>query len=106
MVESPAQSGRMRTLIHPGPISGVHVKPNRPYLSLMRAEPHTAFSSDEVAIAPAPGTLLLWPSHLLHGHSGNALDGRLSLSFNLLPTRLLGSSYCLALAPLANNPST
>ena len=25
MVESPAQSGRMRTLIHPGPISGVHV---------------------------------------------------------------------------------
>ncbi|MFO7627907.1 MAG: AbrB-like transcriptional regulator [Prochlorococcaceae cyanobacterium] len=25
MVESPAQSGRLRTLIHPGPISGVHV---------------------------------------------------------------------------------
>jgi len=25
MVESPAQSGRMRTLIHPGPTSGVHV---------------------------------------------------------------------------------
>jgi hypothetical protein len=25
MVESPAQSGRMRTLIHPGPIAGVHV---------------------------------------------------------------------------------
>ncbi len=25
MVESPAQSGRMRTLIHPGPVSGVHV---------------------------------------------------------------------------------
>jgi hypothetical protein len=26
MVESPAKSGRLRTLIHPGPISGVHVK--------------------------------------------------------------------------------
>jgi hypothetical protein len=25
MVESPALSGRMRTLIHPGPIAGVHV---------------------------------------------------------------------------------
>lgn len=85
---------------------GAQSQPNRPYLSLMRAEQHTAFSSDEVAIAPAPGTLLLWPSHLLHGHSGNALDGRLSLSFNLLPTRLIGSSYCLALAPLANIPST
>jgi hypothetical protein len=25
MVESPAQFGRLRTLIHPGPLSGVHV---------------------------------------------------------------------------------
>ncbi|MCP9943474.1 hypothetical protein KBY70_13880, partial [Cyanobium sp. ATX 6E8] len=25
MVKSPAQSGRLRTLIHPGPIAGVHV---------------------------------------------------------------------------------
>jgi len=25
MVESPAQSGRLKTLIHPGPVSGVHV---------------------------------------------------------------------------------
>ena len=25
MVKSPAQSGRLRTLIHPGPLSGVHV---------------------------------------------------------------------------------
>ncbi len=25
MVESPAQSGRLRTLIHPGPVAGVHV---------------------------------------------------------------------------------
>jgi uncharacterized protein (TIGR02466 family) len=84
---------------------GAQTQPNRPYLSLMRAEKHSVFSSDEVAIAPAAGTLLLWPSQLLHGYSGNALDGRLSLSFNLLPTRLLGASYGLALAPLANNSS-
>ncbi|WP_216915691.1 MULTISPECIES: hypothetical protein, partial [unclassified Synechococcus] len=25
MVESPAQSGRLKTLIHPGPVFGVHV---------------------------------------------------------------------------------
>jgi hypothetical protein len=25
MVESPAQSGRLKTLIHPGPVAGVHV---------------------------------------------------------------------------------
>jgi hypothetical protein len=26
MVESPAQSGRLKTLIHPGPVAGVHVR--------------------------------------------------------------------------------
>jgi uncharacterized protein (TIGR02466 family) len=77
---------------------GAQSQPNRPYLSLMRGAQHTPFSSDEVAIAPASGTLLLWPSHLLHGHSGNARDGRLSLSFNLLPARMLGSSYGLELS--------
>jgi hypothetical protein len=25
MVESPAQSGRLKTLIHPGPVAGLHV---------------------------------------------------------------------------------
>ena len=79
---------------------GSQGQPNRPYLSLMRTDQSTVFSSDEVAIAPASGTLLLWPSHLLHGHSGNALGGRLSLSFNLMPTQLLGSSYGLSLSPL------
>jgi uncharacterized protein (TIGR02466 family) len=84
---------------------GSQSQPNRPYLSLMRTEHHTAFSSDEVAISPSAGTLLLWPSQLLHGHSGNALDGRLSLSLNMLPTRLFGSSYGLALAPFVSKPS-
>jgi uncharacterized protein (TIGR02466 family) len=84
---------------------GAQSQPNRPYLSLMRAEQHTPFSSDEVAIAPEAGTLLLWPSQLLHGYNGNALDGRLSLSFNLLPKRLLGTSYGLTLAPLDNRPT-
>ena len=49
---------------------------------------------------PMPGTLLLWPSHLLHGHSGNARNGRISLSMNLLPKRLIGSSYSLEVSPL------
>jgi endoglucanase len=42
MVESPAQSGRLRTLIHPGPVSGVHVtspslRSLEPYLKLREA---------------------------------------------------------------------
>ena len=73
---------------------------NRPYFSLDKTGQSTVFSSDEIAIAPAPGTLLLWPSHLLHGHSGNSLDGRLSLSFNLMPLQLRGSSYSFSLSPI------
>jgi hypothetical protein len=30
MVKSPAQSGRLRTLIHPGPVSQIQVNPTRP----------------------------------------------------------------------------
>jgi len=32
------------------------------------------------------GTCLLWPSHLRHGYDENRTPGRLSLSFNLLPS--------------------
>lgn len=82
---------------------GALCQPNRPYFSLAARDERTSFSADEIQIAPAPGTLLLWPSHLLHGHSGNARDRRLTLSMNLLPQRLIGSSYSLALSPLERN---
>tara|TARA_Y100000589_G_scaffold237160_1_gene224587 strand:- start:2 stop:676 length:675 start_codon:yes stop_codon:yes gene_type:complete len=82
---------------------GALAQPNRPYFSMAARDQLTSFSADEIQIAPAPGTLLLWPSHLLHGHSGNARNGRLSLSMNLLPQRLIGSSYSLDLSPLASN---
>jgi len=32
------------------------------------------------------GSCLFWPSHLMHGYSENDTPGRLSLSFNLLPS--------------------
>ena len=79
---------------------GVLGQPNRPYFSMAQGEKSTVFSADEIQIAPAPGTLLLWPSHLLHGHSGNAREGRVSLSMNLLPLRLFGTSYSLGLSAL------
>ena len=70
---------------------------NVPYLSLASdpAQPQNAFTTPQIQIAPSAGSLLLWPSHLLHGHSGNATPDRLTLSFNLLPRRLVGSSYSL-----------
>lgn len=70
---------------------------NVPYLSLASdpSRPQNTFTSPQIQIAPESGALLLWPSHLLHGHSGNATPDRLTLSFNLLPRRLIGSSYSL-----------
>ncbi len=78
---------------------GAQSQPNRPYLSLMKAENSTIYTAEEVLISPSEGTLLLWPSQLLHGYSGNARKGRLSLSFNILPKLLLGGSYSLAISP-------
>ena len=75
-----------------------HETPNRPYISLLKSETKTIFSADEVKISPGQGNLLLWPSHLLHGHRGNARDGRFSLSLNLMPTKLIGRSYSLSIA--------
>ena len=82
---------------------GALAQPNRPYLSMAAQGQRTTFSADEIVIRPSTGTLLLWPSHLLHGHSDNARDGRLSLSMNLLPQRLIGSSYSLEVSPLKSN---
>ena len=54
MVRTPDQSGRMRTLIHPGPISGVHVR--RPYPAAMRLMglPHRQAIAVELLPAGAP----------------------------------------------------
>ena len=79
---------------------GVMVQPNRPYLSMALQSERTIFSTDDIQIYPASGTLLLWPSHLLHGHSGNTRDGRLSLSMNFMPQQLIGGSYGLSVSPL------
>ena len=82
---------------------GAQSQPNRPYLSLMQADHMTIFSADHVNLSPASGTMLLWPSHLVHGHSGNVLDGRLSLSFNLMPKQLSSSSYSIKVAPFSGS---
>ena len=77
-----------------------HGQPNGPYFSLMRSAHQTVFNTDEIAITPTAGTLLLWPSHLLHGYDENRLNERITLSFNLLPNRISGGSYGLSIMPL------
>jgi len=45
MVKSPAQSGRMKTLIHPGPVAGVHVKAAKVMLDAL----HVAAKKNDLA---------------------------------------------------------
>jgi hypothetical protein len=49
MVESPAQSGRLRTLIHPGPVSGVHV--NRSGNFLINGNVHSMSGRGQVLLS-------------------------------------------------------
>ena len=84
--------------------SAALTQPNSAFFSLARKTP-TVFNTDVIQISPSSGTLLLWPSHLLHGYSKNLKDGRLSLSMNLLPKNLIGTSYSLSVTPLKNRSS-
>ena len=84
--------------------SAALTQPNSAFFSLARKTP-TVFNTDVIQISPSSGTLLLWPSHLLHGYSENLKDGRLSLSMNLLPKNLIGTSYSLSVTPLKNRSS-
>ena len=44
-------------------------QPNKPYFSMYANSHKTSFNAEEVKIAPESGTLLLWPSQLVHGYT-------------------------------------
>jgi len=50
MLRSPAQSGRLRTLIHPGLISGVHVR-----ITTEEVKPRASLLPDVICIPSLPG---------------------------------------------------
>jgi hypothetical protein len=48
------------------------------------------------------GILLIWPSHLLHGHGPNLGDDRISISMNFLPTQLNNGIYSFKISRWEN----
>jgi len=52
----------------------------------------TAYNSNRV-IKPIEGNLILWQSHLTHGYESNQLDGRITISFNMMPTFVNSGKY-------------
>jgi hypothetical protein len=59
MVESLAQSGRLRTLIHPGPVYGVHVRLYvYGYVQYIDAFKYPRFTNFCLAISGSPGNIL------------------------------------------------
>jgi hypothetical protein len=48
------------------------------------------------------GTLLIWPSNLVHGHEPNLGDNRISISMNFLPKRLHNGVYSFKISRIDN----
>ncbi len=62
-----------------------------------KANPHgLKFHQRQARIRVKNGDCLFWPSHLKHGYQNNQTSGRLTLSFNLMPS-LLNLDYSLSL---------
>ena len=66
----------------------------KPFLSIPSTTQRTVFNSKEIGLAINEGDVLYWRSHLLHGFSKpNQADGRITLSFNLMPKICHGDQY-------------
>jgi uncharacterized protein (TIGR02466 family) len=48
---------------------------------------------------PQNGDLVLWQSHLLHGHFGNEADDRISVSMNFMPKVISTGQYGFRVSP-------
>jgi hypothetical protein len=64
-----------------------------PYLGITPVEYNNFNAPGYKVNELAEGTLLIWPSHLLHGHGPNLGDNRISISMNFLPTHLNNGIY-------------
>lgn len=58
----------------------------------------TPYNSDTVCF-PQNGDLILWQSHILHGHFDNNADDRISISMNFMPKVLSTGQYGFRVSP-------
>jgi len=59
------------------------------YLKKVKQTPYCS----DAAIMPLPGELFLWESNISHGYDYNKEDGRISISFNILPKVMWSGIY-------------
>ena len=74
-------------------------KINRPEISLKRENKNNKYTGDPL-IKPEEGELLLWPSSLSHGHTGNQKNNRVSISINFMPSVVADRFYGFKVVPL------
>lgn len=77
--------------------------PGAPCIALQQLQP-TPFTTD-AAIHPQEGQLLLWESHLLHGYPPATIDGRRSLSMNLMPRVTSNGRYAFRASAITETNS-
>lgn len=54
---------------------------------------HNQFNANRFKVPIKEGMLCLWPSYLRHGYESNAVDGRISISMNFMPTVVQSDHY-------------
>lgn len=70
---------------------------SKPSISLEKINP-TPYTTDSNCY-PQNGDLVLWQSHLLHGHFGNEADNRISVSMNFMPKIISTGQYGFRVSP-------
>lgn len=70
---------------------------SKPSINLEKIQP-TPYTADSNCY-PQNGDLVLWQSHLLHGHFGNEADDRISVSMNFMPKVISTGQYGFRVSP-------
>ena len=68
-------------------------------ITLQRENENNKYTGDPI-LQPEEGELLLWQSHLTHGHSGNQKNDRVSISINFMPSVVTDRFYGFRVTPL------
>lgn len=71
-----------------------------PTISLEKKSIQPTLYNSDATFFPQSGQLYLWQSHLSHGYFNNKKDGRISISMNFLPKKIINGNYGFEISPI------
>ena len=85
-------------LVFRHPENSTHI--SAPAITLQADKTNPNKYNSDVFVHPEEGELIMWQSHLTHGHTGNQADGRTSISMNFMPEVVHNDRYSYRVVPL------